>query len=154
MEFKENMSQEDFDKAIQSAQDKVRTEYSQKLKEIQSQSTIKDQTIEEQLEALKQRNLELEQVNHKMQLSAKLAEKGLSVDLIDLIDLNGDVDAKLDKLSSLMTVSNAYIPSGHSGDSNLGMTQEQFGSLSYQERAQLADTNPSLYVALSTNNHI
>lgn len=144
MEFKENMTQEEFEKAIQSAQDKVRTEYSNKLKEKQNE----DKGIEEKFNELMERNKELEAQNHRMELVNKLTEKGLSAELADVINFGEDVESTLTKLEGIMNKDSNFVPTGHKGN-EMTITKEQFSQMGYSERVNLADTNPELYSRLS-----
>lgn len=125
-------------KAIQSETDKVRTEYSKKVKEL-DQYKPKEKSAEQiELEQLKS-----ELANTKFQKS--LNDIGVSNDMAKY--LKSDID--LDEFKTFyegFNQSKDYVAKNHAKDT--GMSKEQFKALSYGEKAKLYTENPSLYAQL------
>lgn len=125
-------------KAIQSETDKVRTEYSKKVKELE-QYKPKDKSAEQiELEQLKS-----ELANTKFQKS--LNDIGVSDDLGKYLKSDIDID-EFKKFYEGFNQSKDYVAKNHAKDT--GMTKEQFKALSYAEKAKLYTENPSLYAQL------
>ena len=147
MEWKENMTQEEFNKAIQSAEDKVRTDYVKKLKALEDklppQKTDKElelETKEKQLLA-KEKEYNIKDMLEQNQLPTGLS-KYISAD---------DVEVAGQEISTILNeylLNNSHKPKKHSngGDS---ITKEQFKNMNYTERLKLEQTNPELYKKLS-----
>lgn len=145
MEYKENMTKEEYEKAIQSAEDKVRTEYSKKVKELEEKLPV--EKSEKELE-LEQKEKILLAKENEYKIKDTLAEKKLPSQLAKYLkveDLENDID-------EVVNVLNTYLlDSSHkpiSKKNNDGMTKEQFQKLSYAERLKLAETNEELYKKL------
>lgn len=125
-------------KAIQSETDKVRTEYSKKVKEL-DQYKPKEKSAEQ----IELENLKSELANTKFQKS--LIDIGVSNDLGKY--LKSDID--LDEFKTFyegFNQSKDYVAKNHAKDT--GMSKEQFKALSYGEKAKLYTENPSLYAQL------
>lgn len=143
------MSQEDFDKAIQSETDKVRTKYVQQVKELE------DKLLEltpQELTPEQARIAELEAALSAKETQAALANKGISADLIPFLKDGIDADELVNVLDQLVNshmAANGYVPQGHAA--NEGLNAEQFKALNYQDRASLYERNPNAYKMLSKN---
>ena len=149
---------ETVNKAIQSETDKVRTDYSTKLKTVNDElakfKPAEKSDVEKQLE-LKQKELEekeRELFNKELSytIKEKLSAKGLPSELAKYISVGDDVDATIEELGGTLNnyfLNDTYKPSNHS--KNEGITKEQFKKMSYMERNKLFETNPELYKKLS-----
>ena len=143
------LTKDEFNKAIQSAADKVRTE---KTKEIKA---LEDKLLELQPQELtpeQARIAELEAELSAKERQAALTNKGISEDLIPFLrdGINPDeLTNVLDQLVNSRMAANGYVPQGHAA--NEGLNAEQFKALNYQARASLYERNPNAYKMLSKN---
>jgi len=145
------ITKEEFDKKIQSETDKVRTEYSKKIKELENQ--VKQLTPVTKSDAeldFEKRLAALEEREKAMALTEKLAGKGISNEFSAFLRPDVDVDALSVALENYLknkATANSYVPNGHkSGDS---LTKEDFKNLSMAEKEKLYTTNPELYKTLA-----
>lgn len=120
---------------LQSECDKIRTEYSKKLKTAQDKvAELTPPTKSESELALEAKAAELS----KRERVLACREAGLAPELADLF--RDDVD--LSKLPELFGTMQGYVPGGHKKDG--GLTREQFQSMSYSEQAELYAKNPNI----------
>lgn len=141
------MSQDEFNKAIQSAADKVRTE---KTKEIKALEDKLSELQPEQLTPEQARIKELEAQLSAKEQQAALTNKGVSAELLPFLKDGVDADELVNVLENVVNsrlAANGYIPQGHSA--NEGVTAEQFKAMSYQSKAELYAKNPTAYKMLS-----
>lgn len=127
------------DKAIQSETDKVRTEYSKKVKELEQYKPKEKSAEQIELEQLKS-----ELANTKFQKS--LNDIGVSDDLGKYLKSDIDID-EFKKFYEGFNQSKDYVAKNHAKDT--GMSKEQFKALSYGEKAKLYTENPTLYAQLT-----
>ena len=141
-------------KILQSETDKVRTEYSKKIKELESklpvEPTEEEKALQERIKALEERERAIAQKEFETELQGKLKDKGLNEQLSKYLNVEGveDLETYLEEVAKV--VSNqveGYKPRGH--ESNVGVTKEQFSKMSYVERMNLFETNRQLYDTLS-----
>lgn len=146
-------------KAIQSSADKVRTEYSTKLKlandELSKYKPTSKTDAEKELETkqaeIEKKELEIAKKERQLQLRDKLTEKGLSPDIAKFLNVDDDMDKFVDEFSGTfnsMLVNNGYKPSTSNKNSK-GITKDDFAKMNYMERSNLYDTNPELFKLLS-----
>lgn len=139
------LTQESYTKAevqglLQSETDKVRTDYSRRLK-----------AVEQERDALKPAEkppAELDLEKRTAELSRRerafaCREAGIDPAFADLLR----DDADLSKLPELLKVDTGYKPGGHKTNGS-GMTKEAFAALPYSKQAQLFQENPDLYKTL------
>lgn len=145
------MSQVDYDKKIQSETDKVRTEYSRKIKELESK--IKELTPKTKTEAeidFENRLAALEAREKAMNMSDALSKKGISNELSSFLRDDVDVEALAAVIEGIVGTKikkDSYVPGGHkSGES---MTKEDFRKLSMDEKERIYMENPELFKTLS-----
>ena len=145
-------------KYVQSREDRVRTDYSNKLKDVNNElakykPVEKSETeiqLEERIKALELKEQEIANRERAMKISSKLNEKGLPSELAKYLNLGEDIDQSIEEVGSVV---NSYFlnagnkPTNHSKQQSI--TKEQFRKMSYMERSQLLDTNPELFKALS-----
>lgn len=151
------MSKADFDKAIQSAEDRVRGKYSKQIKDLEAkvkelspvEKTQAEIDVENRLAALEASEKAVAERERKIAVQEKLSANGLDKTLADYI--KDDVD--VDKLSSLVDdivksrmKSNGYVPSDHSSDDKV--TPEEFAKWTYSQKAEFAQKHPEAYARL------
>lgn len=148
------MTQDEFNKKIQGEGDRVRTEYSKKVKELEAK--IKELTPAQKSEAeidFENRLAALEAKEKKMALLESLSAAGISQDFSDYLKNDTDIEAfskvyraVIDKEVQKKVKTNGYVPNGHkSGES---ITKEDFAKMNMTEKEQLFNENPELYKTL------
>lgn len=143
-------------KLLQSETDRVRTEYSKKIKELEQykpvEKTPQEIALEERLKALEDKEKAIAKREKESQLQAKLSEKGLSAEIAKYVRFDDEnLDTQLEEFAEVMNktlLDGSYKPSNHKSNKDV-ITKEQFGSMGYMERAKLQETNPTLYSKLS-----
>lgn len=145
----------DIQKIIQSAEDRIRTEKTQRIKELEAElleyKPIEKSEAEKQLEArivqLEEREKNIKAQEREIQLQSKLKEKGLDIQLLKYLNIGEDADTFLDEFATLINtqfLEGSYKPQVHKGE-NSAITKEQFKTMGYSERVKLQETNPTLY---------
>ena len=130
------MTQEEYDKAIQSAEDKLRTRYSKEIKDLQDK--VIELTPKEKSEsevALEQRLAEVEAKEKRLNLIDTLTSNGLSKDMADYIKDDADVASfgkLIDNLVTTRLADSGYKPHDHAP--NNSVTKEQWKKMTYSER--------------------
>lgn len=143
---------------VQSETDKVRTDYSQKLRAVNDEltkykpveKTESEKALEQRIKLLEDREAELNAKERSQQIASKLKAKGLPEDLAQYISVGDDIDADIDKVGVALGnyfLNANYKPESHA--SNKGLTKEQFSRMSYMERTKLYKENPELYKMLA-----
>lgn len=128
-------------KSIQSETDKVRTEYSQKVKELEKFKPVEKSETEIELENTKK---ELESIKFQ----SNLKKLGVTDDLVKYIRSDVDIEEFSQFYKGFAPVTqNDFIPNQHNTGNN-GITKEQFKSMGIVERTKLYSENPSLYQQL------
>lgn len=153
------MSKVDYDKAIQSAEDKVRGKYSKQIKDLEEkikelspvEKTQAEIDVENRLAALEASEKAVAERERKIAVQEKLSANGLDKALADYIKDDADVD----KLSTLVEdivksrmKANGYVPSDHSSDDKV--TPEEFAKWPYSKKAEFAQKHPESYARLRT----
>ena len=150
-----NLSDEQMDavkKYVQSETDKVRTDYSTKLKTANDElnkykpkeKSEQEKTLDERTKSLDEREQAIAEREKSLELTKKLSEKGLPADLAKY--LNTDDDEALTSISNLL-LSGGNVPKSH--PKNNGISKEQFKNMNYIQKAKLYAENPELYKSLS-----
>ena len=162
MELKElNLTDEQLasvQKYVQSETDKVRTDYSQKLKTVNEEllkykpveKTEQEKSWEARIKALEEKEAELNAKERSQQIASKFKAKGLPEELAQYISIGENIDEDVDKVGAALGnyfLNANYKPESHA--SNKGLTKEQFRNMSYMERSKLYKENPELYKMLS-----
>lgn len=146
------------EKLLQSETDRVRTEYSQKLKTVNEElsqykpkeKSDSEKALEERIAKLEAREKELANKEQSMTLASKLKEKNLPTDLAKYLNVGEDMDKTIDEVGALFGnyfLDGSNVPSNHNG--NKGITKKDFQKMGYAERAKLYNENPALFEALS-----
>lgn len=162
MELNEmNLSEEqmaEVQKLLQSHEDRIRTDYSKKLKDANDElakykpveKSDEEKALEERVATLEAKERELAERERAMTIANKLKEKELPVDLAKYLNVGEDIDATIEELG---TVFGNYFLEGSNKPTNhntyKGLTKKDFVQMSYGERAKLYAENPTLYSALS-----
>lgn len=145
-------------KYVQSETDKVRTDYSQKLKTANDElakykpkeKSDAEKALEDRITALENREKELENKEKAMSVAAKLKEKELPEGLAKYLSVGDDMDKTIDEVGALFGnyfLDGSNKPGNHK--TNKGITKEDFQKMSYGERAKLYQDNPTLYQVLA-----
>lgn len=145
-------------KYVQSETDKVRTDYSAKLRiandELNKYKPIEksdsEKALEERITALENREKELANREKAMAVASKLKEKELPEGLAKYLNIGDDMDKTIDELGAVFGnyfLNGSNKPGNH--NTNKGITKQDFKKMSYSERAKLFQENPTLYQALS-----
>lgn len=148
------MSQADFDKKIQGEADRVRTEYSKKIKELEAK--VKELTPVQKTEAeidFENRLANLEAKEKRMALLDSLTTNGISHDFADYFKNDADIEAfskiyksVVDSEVQKKVQANGYVPDGHK--SGTSITKEDFVKMNMTQKEQLYTENPELYKTL------
>ena len=152
------MSQTDFDKAIQSAEDRVRGKMSRTIRELQEKvkeltpvEKTQDQIdLENRIAALEQSEREVADQKRKLDMQEQLAGKGIDKAMVDYIKDDVDVEAfsaLVDTIVKSRVKSNGYVPGDHSSDEKI--TPEDFRKMNYTEKAALYREHPVTYKRLT-----
>lgn len=151
------MSKADYDKAIQSAEDRVRGKLSkeintlkEKVKELspveKSQAEI---DLENRIAALEESERTVAEQKRKLEFQENLSNKGLDKSLVDFLKVDADVDALaniIDEIVKSRMKSNGYVPGDHSSDDKV--TPEEFRKMSYSQKLALSEKSPELFKRL------
>ena len=124
------------DKSIQSETDKVRTEYSKKVKELEQYKPVEKSAEQIELETLKK-----ELADTKFQKSLK--DIGVDDNLAKFIKSDCDIDELSTFVKGFAQTQKDFIPTMNMGDNSI--TKEQFKKMGIAERTKLYDSNPELY---------
>lgn len=146
------------EKLIQSETDRVRTEYSQKLKTVNEElnqykpkeKSDAEKALEERITALENREKELANKEKAMTIANKLKDKGIPTELAQYLSVGDDVDKTIDEVGALFGnyfLNGSNKPSNHT--TNKGITKEDFKKMSYIERSKLFQENPQLFEILN-----
>lgn len=145
-------------KYVQSETDKVRTDYSTRLRAVAAElNQYKPQEKTDAEKELEQRIKELEireniaaAKEKTMLVGEKLKESGIPAELAEFLTIGDNVDedvAKVRAALGTMLFSNLNKPGNH--PTNKGITKDDFAKMGYAERARLYQDNPQLYQALT-----
>lgn len=143
-------------KAIQSETDKVRTEYSKKIKDLEGklpkELSADEKALQERIKAFEEKEKALQEKELKTNFQAKLKDKGLSEQLADYLNIQGveDLETYIEDIAKVINVQldDGYKPKDHEKQ-NSKITKEQFNNMNYVERMNLYNINKTLYDALS-----
>ena len=146
------------EKLLQSETDKIRTEYSQKLKTVNEElnqykpkeKSDAEKALEDRISALEAKEKELANKEKAMTIANKLKEKELPEGLAKYLSVGDDVDKAIDEVGALFGnyfLNGSNKPSNH--NTNKGITKKDFQKMGYMERTKLFQENPTLYEALN-----
>ena len=136
------MSKTDYAKAIQSAEDKLRTTYSSKIKDLESKLPHEKTDAEKDYE---QRLAALEAKEKKMALQESLANKKLDLSFAEYLKNDVDIDkfgTVIDNLVNTRLAATGFKPNGHTA--NVGISKDQWAKMSYSQKQEFYNSNPEL----------
>lgn len=145
-------------KYVQSETDKVRTDYSAKLKNVNDElakykpveKSDAEKALEERIIALENREKELANKEKAMTVVNKLKEKELPEGLAKYLNVGDDMDKTIEEVGALFGnyfLNGSNKPGNH--NTNKGITKQDFQKMGYMERTKLFQENPTLYEALN-----
>ena len=145
-------------KLLQSHEDRIRTDYSKRLKDANDElakykpveKSDAEKALEERITALENKEKELASKEKAMTIANKLKEKGIPTELAQYLSVGDNVDETVEKVGALF--GNYFLdatakPTNH--QTHKGITREDFKRMGYAERAKLYSENPELYKALN-----
>ena len=140
------ISKSDYAKAIQSAEDKLRTKYSADIKTLNDKIT--ELTPKQKSDAeidFENRLKALEQKEKKMQLYETLQSKNIDKSLADYLKDDVDIDkfgTVIDNLVNSKITSTGYKPTGHMNSESI--SKEKWASMNISQRTEFYKSNPEL----------
>ena len=145
-------------KYVQSHEDRIRTDYSKRLKDANDElakykpveKSDAEKALEDRISALEAKEKELANKEKAMTIANKLKEKELPEGLAQYLSVGDDVDKAIDEVGALFGnyfLNGSNKPSNH--NTNKGITKKDFQKMSYMERTKLFQENPTLYEALN-----
>lgn len=151
------MSKADYNKAIQSAEDKVRGKAAKEIRDLQAkikelspvEKTQAEIDVENRLAALEASEKAVAERERKIAVQEKLSANGLDKTLADYIKDDADVDKLsllVDGIVKSRMKANGYVPSDHSSDDKI--TPEEFKKWSYSKKEKFAQEHPESYKRL------
>lgn len=153
------MSKADFDKAIQSAEDKLRGKYSKEIKELKDkiqeltpvQKSQAEIDLENRIAALEESERNIAAQKRRLDIQENLSNKGMDKALVDYLKDDADVDALVNIIDGIVKSrmkSNGYVPTEHSSDEKV--TPEEFQKMTYSQKLELSERSPELFKRLSS----
>ena len=145
-------------KYVQSHEDRIRTDYSKRLKDANDElakykpveKSDAEKALEDRISALEAKEKELANKEKAMTIANKLKEKELPEGLAQYLSVGDDVDKAIDEVGALFGnyfLNGSNKPSNHT--TNKGITKKDFQKMGYMERTKLFQENPTLYEALN-----
>ena len=142
-----NLTQEQMElvqRYVQSREDRIRTDYSKRLKDANDElakykpqeKSDAEKALEDRISALEAKEKELANKEKAMTLASKLKEKNLPTDLAKYLNVGEDMDKTIDEVGALFGnyfLDGSNVPSNHNG--NKGITKKAFQKMGYAERA-------------------
>lgn len=150
-------TEDEVNKKIQSAEDKLRRKYSDEIKGLQEQikklspmeKSESEIAIENRLAELEKAQAEVNAQKAFLSLQDTLQSKGIDKALATFLKADVDVDAFVTAFNNAMkevTKDKGYVPDSHNAGDKI--TAEEFRNWSYDQRAELYTKNPTLYQKL------
>lgn len=159
--FKDFVSKEDLNKSIQRECDKIRTNYSKKLKDANDElnkykpveKSPEQVEMEKRLKVLEDKEKEVAKKEKVLNVSNKLKEQGLPEQLAKYLSGVEDdkVETEIGSLKELFNnaqINNGFKPEQHKSKED-SITKEQFQKMGVMDRMNLFKTNEELYKKLS-----
>ena len=136
------MSKTDYDKAIQSAEDKLRTSYSEKIKELEAKLPTEKTDAEKDYE---QRLAALEQKEKRIAMQESLAKNKLDNSFAEYLRDDVDIDkfgTVIDTLVKQRITDTGFKPTGHTN--NTEISKDQWHKMTYSQKQDFYNQNPEL----------
>lgn len=154
------LSKADYDKRIQSAEDRVRGHYAKEIKNLKDK--IKELTpveksqaeidLENRIAALEESERNVAAQKRRLEFQENLTKKGLDKGLVEFLKDDADVDALVsvvDEIVKSRMKSKGYVPTNHASDDKI--TPEEFKKMSYTQKLSVMQNQPELYKRLMAN---
>ena len=151
------MSKVDYDKAIQSAEDRVRTKYSKDIKALEEKvaaltppaKTDEEIAIEQRLSDLERKEKEAEAREKVLNLKASLQSHNIDAGIADYLNPDIDVDAfnnDIEKIVAARLAAGGYKPTGHQASQPI--SRAEYDKMTYDEKADLYRRDPEAWKRL------
>lgn len=151
------MSKADYDKAIQAAEDRLRTKYSKTIKALENkvaeltpvEKTDAERDLEQRLADLERKEKENEAAAKVISLKASLQSHNIDAGIADYLNPDADVEAFSEVIEKVVTArlaAGGYKPSGH--QKNQSITRAEYNKMSYDEKAELYRRDPEAWKRL------
>lgn len=148
------MSKADYDRAIQSAEDKVRGKLSKQIRDLEAkvkelspvEKSQAEIDLENRIAALEASEKAVADRERKIATQEKLSTSGLDKTLVDYIKDDADIDALsniVDEIVKSRMKSSGYVPTDH--DSEGKVTQEEFSKMSYSQKVEYSQKHPESF---------
>lgn len=144
---------EGINKILQSEGDKIRTSYTQKIKELEGklpkELSYEEKALADRVKQLEDKEKELNKRERLNKVETTLENKGINKELSKYLNLDTDnLETYLEEVVKTMESQVNFKPSGHS-NGGTKITKEDFKNMGYEDRVNLYNTNKALYDALS-----
>lgn len=140
------MSKADYDKAIQSAEDKLRTKYSKEIKELEEKVTALTPKEKSENElALEKRLAEVESKEKRLNLIDTLVSKNLDKGMVDYLKDDADIESFEKLITNTVNqriAASGYKPTNHASGETLSI--DKWKRMSYSEKTEFYNANPEL----------
>ena len=140
------MSKADYEKSIQSAEDRLRTKYSKQIKDLEDKvATLTPIEKSENELALEKRLAEVESKEKRLNLIDTLVSKNLDKGMADYLKDDADIDSFEKVISSMVNkrlADSGYKPTNH--QNNESISKDAWKKMSYSEKQEIFRTNPEL----------
>lgn len=136
------MTKDEYSKAIQSAEDKLRTSYSKQIKELQAKLPHEKSDEEKDYE---DRLSKLEAKEKRLNLIDSLTSKNIDKSFADYLKDDVDVEkfgTAIDNLVNAKLSESGFKPSGHSN--NTEISKDKWKKMNYHEKQDFYEKNPEL----------
>ncbi|KEI79757.1 hypothetical protein N452_14640 [Clostridium botulinum A2 117] len=154
-------TEEEVNKLKQSETDRVRTEYSKKIKAMENkikeltpvEKTESEIELENRVQALEQKEKEIQAKEIQFKVAETLENNGLNKQLAKYLNVQGveDLESYITEVKETLNnqlLNNSFKPSNHNNAKEV-VSKEQFNKMSYIERQELYRENKELYKKLS-----
>lgn len=131
-----------YEKSIQSETDRVRTEYSKRIKELE-----KFKPIEQSAEQIELATLKKELADTKFQKSLK--DIGVDDSIAKYLSSDIDLTEFSEVYKGFAQTKKDFIPNKNMNQNESSITKEQFKNMNYQQKAELYEKSPELFQLLN-----
>ena len=141
-----SMSKADYEKSIQSAEDKLRTKYSKQVKDLEDKvATLTPKEKSENELALEKRLAEVEAKEKRLNLLDTLVSKNLDKGMVDYLKDDADIESFEKLISSMVTkrlADSGFKPTNHLPNETISM--DKWKKMTYSEKQDFYNANPEL----------
>ncbi|MGU9539170.1 hypothetical protein ACQX0N_09340 [Clostridium tepidum] len=154
-------TEKELNKKLQSETDRVRTEYSKKIKQMEEElkelrpkeKTQAELDMEARIKALEDKEKEVTKKERLLKVAETLENNGLNKQLAKYLNVQGveDLESYITEVKETLNnqlLNNSFKPSNHNSNKEK-ISKEDFNKMTLLERQKLYETNKELYVKLS-----